>query len=113
MMVQPTEDEGAPSERPYEAQPTLSPTQTSEVPLVPQTDSSPPHSSEAPFEPQTNPSPRPSPSTTIPMILFQKVLVGILEVSDQAKEIQCNTPKMGRSGIWVGECYFIDQQHEI
>ncbi|GJR72817.1 hypothetical protein Tco_0085182 [Tanacetum coccineum] len=20
---------------------------------------------------------------------------------------------MGRSGIWVGECYFIDQQHEI
>ncbi|GJT53830.1 hypothetical protein Tco_0988884, partial [Tanacetum coccineum] len=25
----------------------------------------------------------------------------------------CNTPKMGRSGIWVGECYFIDQQHEI
>ncbi|GKG56056.1 hypothetical protein Tco_0577131, partial [Tanacetum coccineum] len=19
---------------------------------------------------------------------------------------------MGRSGIWVGECYFIDQQHE-
>ncbi|GKG48694.1 reverse transcriptase domain-containing protein, partial [Tanacetum coccineum] len=26
---------------------------------------------------------------------------------------QCNTPKMGRSGIWVGECYFIDQQHEI
>ncbi|GJT30821.1 hypothetical protein Tco_0911096, partial [Tanacetum coccineum] len=25
----------------------------------------------------------------------------------------CNTPKMGRSGIWVGECYFIDQQHKI
>ncbi|GKA26228.1 putative reverse transcriptase domain-containing protein, partial [Tanacetum coccineum] len=25
----------------------------------------------------------------------------------------CNTPKMGHSGIWVGECYFIDQQHEI
>ncbi|GKF87247.1 hypothetical protein Tco_0258124, partial [Tanacetum coccineum] len=25
----------------------------------------------------------------------------------------CNTPKMGRSRIWVGECYFIDQQHEI
>ncbi|GKF60334.1 hypothetical protein Tco_0177120, partial [Tanacetum coccineum] len=21
----------------------------------------------------------------------------------------CNTPKMGRSGKWVGECYFIDQ----
>ncbi|GKA92075.1 hypothetical protein Tco_0814000 [Tanacetum coccineum] len=25
----------------------------------------------------------------------------------------CNTPKMGRSGIWVGECYIIDQQHGI
>ncbi|GJT49558.1 putative reverse transcriptase domain-containing protein [Tanacetum coccineum] len=29
------------------------------------------------------------------------------------QHILCNTPKMGRSGIWVGECYFIDQQHEI
>ncbi|GKA12402.1 hypothetical protein Tco_0691948 [Tanacetum coccineum] len=29
------------------------------------------------------------------------------------KEKLCNTPKMGRSGIWVGECYFIDQQYEI
>ncbi|GKB52420.1 hypothetical protein Tco_0903173 [Tanacetum coccineum] len=44
MLVQPTEDEGAPSERPSEAQPTPSPTQTSEVPLVSQTDPSPPHS---------------------------------------------------------------------
>ncbi|GKB14662.1 hypothetical protein Tco_0848585 [Tanacetum coccineum] len=50
MLVQPTEDEGAPSERPSEAQPTPSP----------------PHTSEAPVEPQTDPSPRPSPSTTIP-----------------------------------------------
>ncbi|GJU76111.1 putative ribonuclease H-like domain-containing protein [Tanacetum coccineum] len=41
MLVQPTEDEGVPSERPSEAQPTPSP----------------PHSSEAPFEPQTDPSP--------------------------------------------------------
>ncbi|GJT92555.1 hypothetical protein Tco_1081400 [Tanacetum coccineum] len=24
-------------------------------------------------------------------------------------KISCNTPKMGSSGIWVGECYFIDQ----
>ncbi|GJY43222.1 hypothetical protein Tco_0431435 [Tanacetum coccineum] len=24
-------------------------------------------------------------------------------------DVICNTPKMGRSGIWVGECYFIDQ----
>ncbi|GJT79412.1 hypothetical protein Tco_1053754 [Tanacetum coccineum] len=50
MLVQPTEDEGAPSERPSEAQPTPSPIYTSEAPL----------------EPQTDPSPRPSPSTTIP-----------------------------------------------
>ncbi|GJR02492.1 putative ribonuclease H-like domain-containing protein [Tanacetum coccineum] len=50
MLVQPTEDEGAPSERPSEAQPTPSP----------------PHTSEAPVEPQTDLSPRPSPSTTIP-----------------------------------------------
>ncbi|GKB73158.1 putative ribonuclease H-like domain-containing protein, partial [Tanacetum coccineum] len=66
MLVQPTEDEGAPSERPSEAQPTPSPAHTSEVPLVPQTDSSPAHTSEVPIEPQTDPSPRPSPSTIIP-----------------------------------------------
>ncbi|GJQ91442.1 putative ribonuclease H-like domain-containing protein [Tanacetum coccineum] len=66
MLVQPTEDEGAPSERPSEAQPTPSPIHTSEVPLVPQTDPSPTHTSEVPVEPQTDPSPRPSPSTTIP-----------------------------------------------
>ncbi|GJZ21838.1 hypothetical protein Tco_0558877, partial [Tanacetum coccineum] len=65
MLVQPTEDEGAPSERPSEAQPTPSPTHTSEVPLVPQTEPSPTHTSEVPVEPQTDPSPRPSPSTTI------------------------------------------------
>ncbi|GJZ62887.1 ribonuclease H-like domain-containing protein [Tanacetum coccineum] len=66
MLVQPTEDEGAPSERPSEAQPTPSPTQTSKVPLVTQTDPSPTHTSEVPVEPQTDPSPRPSPSTIIP-----------------------------------------------
>ncbi|GKD51234.1 hypothetical protein Tco_1280210 [Tanacetum coccineum] len=43
MLVQPTEDEGAPSERPTEAQPTPSPAHTSEVPFEPQTDSSPAH----------------------------------------------------------------------
>ncbi|GKC45436.1 putative ribonuclease H-like domain-containing protein, partial [Tanacetum coccineum] len=63
MLVQPTADEGAPSERPSEAQPTPSPIHTSEVPLEPQTDSSPNYTSE-------------------------KALVGIFEVSDQAKEIQ-------------------------
>ncbi|GKA98297.1 putative ribonuclease H-like domain-containing protein [Tanacetum coccineum] len=50
MLVQPTEDEGAPSERPSEAQPTPSP----------------PYTSEAPVKPQSDPSPRPSPSPTIP-----------------------------------------------
>ncbi|GKE23423.1 hypothetical protein Tco_1434935 [Tanacetum coccineum] len=64
MLVQPTEDEGALSERPSEAQPTPSPAHTSEVPI----------------EPQTDPSPRPSPSTIIPD--------SIPESSDQAKEIQ-------------------------
>ncbi|GKC01311.1 putative ribonuclease H-like domain-containing protein [Tanacetum coccineum] len=44
-------DEGAPSERPSEAQHTPSPTQTSEVPLVTQTDPSPTHTSEVPVEP--------------------------------------------------------------
>ncbi|GJV98852.1 hypothetical protein Tco_1554104, partial [Tanacetum coccineum] len=66
MLVQPTEDEGATSERPSEAQPTPSPAHTSEVPFEPQPDSSPAHTSEVPIEPQTDPSPRPSPSTIIP-----------------------------------------------
>ncbi|GJT97531.1 putative ribonuclease H-like domain-containing protein [Tanacetum coccineum] len=50
MLVQPSEDEGAPSERPFEAQPTPSP----------------PHPSEATIDPQSDPSPRPLRSTTIP-----------------------------------------------
>ncbi|GJS94265.1 putative ribonuclease H-like domain-containing protein [Tanacetum coccineum] len=50
MLVQPTEDEGATSERPSEPQPTLSP----------------PHPSEANIEPQSDPSPRSSPTTHIP-----------------------------------------------
>ncbi|GKC80043.1 hypothetical protein Tco_1130817, partial [Tanacetum coccineum] len=49
-LVQPTEDEGATSERPSE----------------PQYAPSPPHPSEANVEPQSDPSPRPSPSTHIP-----------------------------------------------
>ncbi|GKF67127.1 hypothetical protein Tco_0193644 [Tanacetum coccineum] len=31
----------------------------------------------------------------------------LLKIS--AQDELCNTSKMGRSGIWVGECYFIDQ----
>ncbi|GJU30451.1 hypothetical protein Tco_1174040 [Tanacetum coccineum] len=66
MLVQPTQDEGASSERPSKAQPTPSPAPTSEVPHEPQTDSSPAHTSEVPPEHQTDPSPRPSPITTFP-----------------------------------------------
>ncbi|GJR50556.1 ribonuclease H-like domain-containing protein [Tanacetum coccineum] len=66
MLVQPTQDEGASSERPSEALPTPSPAPTSEVPNEPQTDSSPAQTSEVPIEHQPNPSPRPSPTTTIP-----------------------------------------------
>ncbi|GJV64921.1 hypothetical protein Tco_1475749 [Tanacetum coccineum] len=65
MLVQPTQDEGASSERPSEALPTPSPAPTSEVPHEPQTDSSPAQTSEVPFEQQTVQSLRPSPTTTI------------------------------------------------
>ncbi|GJY57000.1 hypothetical protein Tco_0456115, partial [Tanacetum coccineum] len=78
-------DEGAPSERPSEAQPTPSPAHTSEVPFKPQTDSSLAHTSEIPIEPQTDPSPRPSSSTTI---VYDLCLSLCAQVSDQAKEIQ-------------------------
>ncbi|GKA56975.1 hypothetical protein Tco_0756047, partial [Tanacetum coccineum] len=50
MLVQPTKDEGAPSERPSEAQPTPSPAPTSKVPIELQTDSSHAHTSEVPTE---------------------------------------------------------------
>ncbi|GJZ41683.1 hypothetical protein Tco_0588569, partial [Tanacetum coccineum] len=85
MLVQPTEDEGAPSERPSEAKPTPSPAHTSEVPFEPQTDSSPAHISEAPIEPQTDPSARPSPSTIIPDSIPESSGGNL---GDQAKEIQ-------------------------
>ncbi|GJZ91019.1 putative ribonuclease H-like domain-containing protein [Tanacetum coccineum] len=65
MLVQPTQDEGASSERPSEAQPTPSPAPTSKVPYEPHTDSSPAQTSEVPIEYQPNPSPRPSPTPTI------------------------------------------------
>ncbi|GKD63116.1 hypothetical protein Tco_1305224, partial [Tanacetum coccineum] len=88
MLVQPTKDEGAPLKRPSEAQPTPSPAHTSEVPFKPQTDSSPAHTSEVPIEPQSDPSPKPSPSTIIPRFYPRSPGGEILEVSDQAKEIE-------------------------
>ncbi|GKC39181.1 hypothetical protein Tco_1051565 [Tanacetum coccineum] len=66
MLVQPTEDEGAHSERPSEAQPTPSPAPTSKVPNESHIDSSPAQTSEVPIEEQTDLSPRPSPTTIIP-----------------------------------------------
>ncbi|GJW30027.1 hypothetical protein Tco_0046902 [Tanacetum coccineum] len=71
MLVQPTEDEGEQSERPSEPQ------------LTP----SPPHPSEVHVEPQSDPSPRPSPTTHIPDSIPES-LVGIQEVTDQAKQIK-------------------------
>ncbi|GJT38042.1 hypothetical protein Tco_0937907 [Tanacetum coccineum] len=85
MLVQPTEDEGASSERPSEAQPTPSLVHTSEVPNEQQTDFSPAHTSEVPIEQQTDPSPRPSPSTIIPDSIPE---TSGGNLGDQAKEIQ-------------------------
>ncbi|GJV89601.1 putative ribonuclease H-like domain-containing protein [Tanacetum coccineum] len=66
MLVQPTQDEGASSERLSDEQPSPSPAPTSEVPYEPHTDSSPAHTSEVPIEHQPVPSPRPSPTPIVP-----------------------------------------------
>ncbi|GJU84804.1 hypothetical protein Tco_1292350 [Tanacetum coccineum] len=99
MLVQPTEDEGAPSERPSEVQPTPSPAHTSEVPIEPHTDLSPAYTSEVPIEPQTDPSPRPSPSTIIPNS------IGILEIpEDTLDHMETeNAQDVGRTREIVGE----------
>ncbi|GJR22956.1 hypothetical protein Tco_0971483 [Tanacetum coccineum] len=61
MLVQPTQDEGASSERLSDEQPSPSPAPTSEVPNESLPDSSSAQPSEVPFEQQHDPSPRPSP----------------------------------------------------
>ncbi|GJU05940.1 putative ribonuclease H-like domain-containing protein [Tanacetum coccineum] len=61
MLVQPTQDEGASSERLSDEQPSPSPAPTSEVPNESLPDSSSAQPSEVPFEQQPDPSPRPSP----------------------------------------------------
>ncbi|GJT50876.1 hypothetical protein Tco_0977033, partial [Tanacetum coccineum] len=66
MLVQPTQDEGASSERLSDEQPSPSPAPTSEVPNESLPDSSSAQPSEVPFEQQPGPSPRPSPTPTIP-----------------------------------------------
>ncbi|GKB81983.1 hypothetical protein Tco_0948878 [Tanacetum coccineum] len=61
MLVQPTQDEGASSERLSVEQPSPSPAPTSEVPNESLPDSTSAQPSEVPFEQQPDPSPRPSP----------------------------------------------------
>ncbi|GKF03077.1 hypothetical protein Tco_0030000, partial [Tanacetum coccineum] len=61
MLVQPTQDEGASSERLSDEQPSPSPAPTSEVPNESLPDSFSAQPSEEPFEQQPDPSPRPSP----------------------------------------------------
>ncbi|GJT09073.1 hypothetical protein Tco_0843535 [Tanacetum coccineum] len=71
MLVQPTKDEGKASERQSKPQPTPSP----------------PHPSADQHETQPDLSLRPSP-TFLFLIPFQRVLAGIMEVTDLAKEIK-------------------------
>ncbi|GJV45391.1 hypothetical protein Tco_1429927 [Tanacetum coccineum] len=66
MLVQPTQDEGASSERQSVEQSSPSPAPTGEVPNESLPDSSSAQPSEVPFEQQHGPSPRPSPTPTIP-----------------------------------------------
>ncbi|GJV31982.1 MAK10-like protein [Tanacetum coccineum] len=96
--VQPTEDEGAPSERPFEAQATPSPPHTSEVPIERQPDPSPTHTSEVLVEPQTDPIPRTLPSTTIPDSLPES-MVEFLEDS----EIHWIIWRLRMLKIWGGQ----------
>ncbi|GJV19140.1 ribonuclease H-like domain-containing protein [Tanacetum coccineum] len=101
MLVQPTKDEGAPSERPSEAQPTPSPAHTSEVPFEPQTDSSPAHTSEVPIEPQTDPSPRPSPSTIIPDSIPESSGGNLGGHSSSDKSLSGNEGEMTLQSAWM------------
>ncbi|GJX05225.1 hypothetical protein Tco_0191141 [Tanacetum coccineum] len=74
MLVQPTQDEGASSERLSDEQPSPSPAPTSEVPNESLPDSSSAQPSEVPFEQQPDPSPSPFPrllpkSSPTPIVL--------------------------------------------
>ncbi|GJW14502.1 putative ribonuclease H-like domain-containing protein [Tanacetum coccineum] len=100
MLVQPTQDEGASSERPSEAQPTPSPAPTSEVPLEPQPDSSPAQTSEVPFEHQPDPSPRPSPTTTIPAFIPETSGENLGGHSSSDKSLSGNEGDMTIQGVY-------------
>ncbi|GKB71897.1 hypothetical protein Tco_0933309 [Tanacetum coccineum] len=117
MLVQPTEDEGVPSEIPSEAQLTPSPPHFSEAPFEPQTNPSPPHSSEAPFEPQTDPSPRPSPSTIIPDSIPESSGGNLGGLSSSDKSILGNEGEMTLQSVYdlyISLCTQVsDQAKEI
>ncbi|GJU95853.1 glycoside hydrolase, catalytic domain-containing protein [Tanacetum coccineum] len=100
MLVQPTQDEGASSERPSEAQPTPSPAPTSEVPYEPQTDSSPAHTSEVPIEHQLHPSPRPSPTTSIPAFIPETSGENLGGHSSSDKSLSGNEGDMTIQGVY-------------
>ncbi|GKF71732.1 hypothetical protein Tco_0207846, partial [Tanacetum coccineum] len=61
ILVQPTQDEGTSSERPYVEQPSPSPSPTGEIPNESLPNSSSAQPSEVPFEQQPDPSPSTSP----------------------------------------------------
>ncbi|GJR74452.1 hypothetical protein Tco_0086817 [Tanacetum coccineum] len=88
MLVQPTQDEGASSERLSDEQPSPSPAPTSEVPNESLPDSSSAQPSEVPFEQQPDPSPRPSPRPSPQPSPTPIVPDSIPEPTDQAKEIK-------------------------
>ncbi|GJT06456.1 hypothetical protein Tco_0840918 [Tanacetum coccineum] len=84
MLVQPTQDEGASSERLSVEQPSPSPAPTNES--LPDSSSAQP--SEVPFEQQPDPSPRPSPRPSPTPSPTPIVPDSIPEPTDQAKEIK-------------------------
>ncbi|GJQ99356.1 hypothetical protein Tco_0522341 [Tanacetum coccineum] len=88
MLVQPTQDEGASSERLSDEQPSPSPAPTRKVPYEPHTDSSSAQPSEVPFEQQLDPSPRPLPRPSPRPSPTPIVPDSIPEPTDQAKEIK-------------------------
>ncbi|GJT00930.1 hypothetical protein Tco_0822099 [Tanacetum coccineum] len=100
MLVQPTQDEGASSERPSEELPTPSPAPTSEVPYEPHTDSSPAQTSEVPIEHQPNPSPRPSPTNTIPASIPETSGDNLGGHSSSDKSLSGNEGDMTIQGVY-------------
>ncbi|GJV93049.1 hypothetical protein Tco_1540862, partial [Tanacetum coccineum] len=100
MLVQPTQDEGASSERPSEALPSPSPAPTSDVPYEPHTDSSPAHTSEVPIEHQPDPSPRPSPTATIPDSIPESFGENLGGHSSSDKSLSGNEGDMTIQGVY-------------